>query len=208
MSIEHWRLEPKKRLLFSIEVSAKLIEAGYRIYKLKGQSLETLRNAGFPFWTAWHKDYPVFETLPSRLSEVAINPDQLFLPDSNNKTLKQQVLMVEQFSRGLNLEEVEAVLGEAPDYEELVFTATEERLFGEKYDFCYTRTKTPVSKSRSVGVGGLDAKRGLGVRHFDLGRGFKSLFAAPLLVPRLNLNQNDRSAQTPILARGEPKIDH
>jgi len=160
----------------------------YVICELSGQSIRTLREAGKPFWSTWHKDHSDFEQLTSRRSEVAINPNQLFLPNSNNKTLAQQEKMVGDFSKKLSkkVQGVEAIVGEASDYVELTFTylgATGVRLFGKDYDYRYTRTKTPTVGSYVARVGSFDADDGLHVHDWRHDGGHSSVWVSPLVVP-------------------------
>lgn len=183
---------PTKEVLLEInrftpEARKALEKKGYLIYELSGQSIRTLRNADKPFWSTWHKDYPVLEDMRSRITEVAFNPSQLFIPGSNNKTLKEQEDMVEQFSKGLKVKGAEAIIGEMPDYVELAFThldSTGDRLFGEKYSFNYTRTVTPTSEFVVALVGCFDADYGLHVNRWDRDRGRDGLYVAPLVVPK------------------------
>ncbi|OGK17836.1 hypothetical protein A3G67_02820 [Candidatus Roizmanbacteria bacterium RIFCSPLOWO2_12_FULL_40_12] len=172
----------------SPELRAKLEQAGFTaIYPLTKQSIKTLRDEGKPFWSTWHNEYPELEALPSRGTWVAINPDQLFLPDSNRKTLKEQEQMVKKFSKDLKIDGVEAVIGEMPDYTELAFThfdATGERLFGKNYSYNYARTKTPTSGSDVAVVGNFGADGGLVVSGWYRVRGDDHVFASPLVVPK------------------------
>lgn len=172
---------------FTSETRQKLEEAGYRVHALTGQSIKTFHDAGKPFWSTWHRDRPELEAMTSRLSEVAVNPDQLFLPDSNRKTLKEQEAMVKKFSKALKIDGVEAIVGEMPDYVELAFThfdTTGERLFGQKYNYNYARTKTPTSGSNVAHVGHFSADNGLRVSNWNRDRGYGGVFAAPLVVPK------------------------
>ncbi len=73
---------------FTDEQKEALVKEGYVIYELTGQSIKSQKEQGRKFWSTWHKDYSQFEALTSMHSEVAINPDQLFIPKSNNKTLR------------------------------------------------------------------------------------------------------------------------
>ncbi|HUD04810.1 MAG TPA: hypothetical protein VMR59_02385 [Patescibacteria group bacterium] len=156
-------------------------------YNLTRQSLAALRKARNPFWSTWHKDYPDFEAVPSRGSAVAFNPDKPFLPESNNKTLEQQLEMVARYNQELQqrVPGVMAILGEAPDYAELAFThfkQTGRRLFGSEHGYNYTRTQTQVG-SGVADVGSFGADDGLDVDCWGpAGRG-GNLFAAPLVVP-------------------------
>ena len=173
---------------FSPEARQALENQGYFVYELTGQSIRSLREAGGRFWSDWHKDNPEFEALTSRVSEVAFNPSELFLPDSNRKPLSQQEEMVAGYSKELarKISGVEAVIGEAPEYAELYFThfrATGEHLFGEKYGYNYARTKTSTVGSSVAFVGDVRPVYGLSV--YDLHRDYPDdgVFAAPLVVP-------------------------
>lgn len=172
---------------FSQEARETLEKQEYVIYELTGQSIKSLREAGRPFWSTWHKDYPDFEQLASRRSEVAINPNELFLPDSNNKTLAQQEKIVRDFSKKLTrkVKGVEGIVGEAPDYVESVFAhldATGVRLFGKDYDFRYTRTKTPTVGSDVASVGDFAADDGLNVNNWNRDNGNSNVWVSPLVV--------------------------
>lgn len=175
---------------FSPEAREALEKLGYRISPLTGQSIKTLREAGkiLKLTSIWRKDFPDFEALTSRLSEVAINSSQLFLPDSNNKTLAEQEKMVEEFSQKLSkkIEGVEAIIGEAPDYVELTFAhleATGEYLFGKKYNYGCARTKTPTSRYRVAFVGSFDGSS-LSVFQWFRRCRIPSAWAVPLVVPK------------------------
>lgn len=173
---------------FSDEAREALEKQGYIVYGLTGQSIKTQREAGRPFWSTWHNSYPDFEALTSMQSEVAINPSELFLPMSNNKTLPQQEEMVTKFSEELakKITGVAAIIGQAPDYVELAFQhldVTQNRLFGSKYDYNYARTKTKTSGPLVALVGYFDPGCGLDVGHWTAGQGHKDVSVAPLVVP-------------------------
>lgn len=175
---------------FTQEDRKKLERAGFVIYPLMGQSIKTERDAGKPFSSNWHQHYPQFEAMQCRLSEVAINPNQLFLLNSNKKTLNQQQEIVEVYSQSLqsklNTNEIRAIIGEAPDYVALVFTHSNklnERLFGKKYNYDYARTKTPINVNGYVaGVGHYNGN-GLYINYWDANKGYTPLWATPLVVP-------------------------
>ena len=176
---------------FSDEAREALTKEGYVIYTLTGGSIRSQRETGRKFWSTWHKDsqYEAFETQGSMHSEVAIKPDALFIPNSNNKILKQQENLVGKFSKdlGKKVKGVEAIMGEAPDYVELAFAhldATGDRLFGEKYGYNYARTKTPTVGPSVAVVGRFGAVAGLDVDDWDRGDGYGDVFASPLVVPK------------------------
>lgn len=111
------RFEPKELLQFSTEAREGLRKEGYMIHSLTGESVATFLKAHRPIEAAGHKGREI-ESFSSRLSEVAINPERLFLPNSNRKTFSQQEEMVRQFSLELNgmIPQVEAVIGDVADY--------------------------------------------------------------------------------------------
>ena len=177
---------------FSDEAKTALGKRGFVVHELTGQSIKSLRESGRQFWADWHKQYPDFEALTSRTSEVAINPDpkKFFINKSNNKTLEKQIKMIEKFSENLTkgrnrIPDVEAILGEAPDYVELAFRhldVTRDYLFGEKHGYNYARTKTSV-ESHVANVGRFLPTYGLSVHIWLPDNGRDRVFAAPLVVP-------------------------
>lgn len=173
---------------FSQEAREALENQGFVIYGLTGQSIKTLRDSGHKFWSTRHKELPDFEALDSMHSEVAINPNKLFLPGSNNKTLAQQEKMVEEFLQELRkkVPGVKAIIGQALDYIELAFAyldATNEYLFGAKDNYGYARTKTPTSGSYVAYVGRFVVSGGLYVNDWGRDHGYDDVHAAPLVVP-------------------------
>lgn len=176
---------------FTDEAREKLTREGHLIYTIGGQSIATMRDAGRPFWSTWHKDYPEIEALTSTYSEIAINPDpvKFFIPRSNNERLDRQLEMVDDYSNKLSkkVKGVQAVLGQMPDYADLAFShldATKDRLFGEKYDYRYTRTQTPTVGTSVACVGGFIADDGLSVGNWAHDVGNSGVFASPLVVPK------------------------
>lgn len=174
---------------FSAEQRKGLERKGYLVYSLTGQTIATLRDAGNPFWSTWHKGEAI-EQVRSLLTEVAVNPKNLFLSDSNRKTLDEQLEMVEKFGRKMagEVKGVTAILGSAPDYIELAFShlaATGKRLFGSDYNYDYTRTTTPTSESSVAIVGDFGAGRGLVVGDWRRDDRNGLIWATPLVVPAL-----------------------
>lgn len=180
---------PTEVQTFSEEAREKLTQEGYQIYALTGQSIRSLRESGRRFWADWHQEYPDFEAVKSRRSEVAINPDpkKFFLPESNRKTLDQQLAMVRSFSASLikRIAGVKALIGEAPDYCELAFLHLDKTgvyLFGEEYNYDYTRTVTQVG-SGVAGVGYFRRQYGLRVDYWRPDGANGRLWVVPLVVP-------------------------
>lgn len=174
---------------FTGEAREALAKEGFVIRELTGQSIASERAKGSKFWSTWHRDYPQFEALTSMQSEVAVKPGKLFIPRSNNKTLIQQEEMIGGFSQrlGETVPGVDAIMGEAPDYVDLVFAhlgVTGEYLFGEKDGFNYARTKTPTVGTRVADVGHAHPDNGLRVGDWHRGHGDSLVYAAPLVVPK------------------------
>jgi hypothetical protein len=173
---------------FSDEQKEALMEKGYKIYLLTGQSVKTLRDSGHKFKLDGHEPDPELEALVSMHSEVAVNPDNLFLSGSSKKTLGQQEEMVDEFSQELakKVQGVKAIIGQVPDYLELTLThldAAQEYLFGVKDNYNYTRTKTSISDSRVAVVGAFSVRGGLRVRGSDSIDIREAVRVAPLVVP-------------------------
>ena len=173
---------------FSSEQRKELERQGRVIVELTGQSIKRLKEQGRKFWSSWHDEYPDFESRTSRLSEVAINPSELFLPESNRKTLQEQEKMIADFSKKLSgkVGGVMAIMGEAADYVDLAFTyfdRTGEYLFGEKYNYDFARTKTPSVGSNIASVGHFSRDGGLRVFDWDRVDGDDFAWAVPLVVP-------------------------
>lgn len=191
--VELTETQPKRETFSEAEKKA-LKREGLVVYPLVGLSIQDQKNAGQQFWyiiDAGEK----FLTMSSRATEVAFNPDpkKFYLPGSNNKTLDQQIAMIQEYSddlqKRLKLQSAEAIMGEAPDYVELIFThfdATNkrERLFGQKYGFNYARTKTPTVGSFVADVGDFIVDSGPCVCDLRRGNGNDDVFAVPLVVPK------------------------
>jgi len=125
-------------------------------------------------------------------TEVAINPDEPFIPFSDHRNDVQQEVLIAKFADRLKREVngVDAVRGEAPDYIELEFThldATGEHLFGEKFKFPSIRSSTEVDQNTirwsfvDITVP-RDIDRGLLVKPFSA-HGNHNIYAAPLVIP-------------------------
>lgn len=172
---------------FTPEQSMALERKGYVIYPLTGQSIASLRDAGYSFWSTWHKGES-FETLASLRTEVAINPSRLYLPESNGKTLNEQLAMVTDLGKkiGGEVAGTTAILGSVADYAELAFAHLDQkgqRLFGRDFNYDYTRTTTPTSESNVAIVGFFNDVDGLLVLSLHRGDGLSNVWAAPLVVP-------------------------
>jgi len=178
---------PKLELVrFTSETKKALEREGYVVHELTGQSIASLKDQGRGFRSTWHR-YPDFEALASRLSEVAINPEELFLQRSGNKTLSEQQRLIAAHSAMLSLRYpgTEAILGEAPDYIEIAFKhldATKQYLFGKDFGFNFTRTNTRV-EGGVASLGLFDPGGGWHVGSWGADVRSGGLRVAPLVVP-------------------------
>jgi hypothetical protein len=133
MSANSETLRPEVKR-FSSEAREALQQQGYVIYELKGESIQSLKDAGRPIKQTWENhlphhtykhsfSYPEFDEMQSMRSEVAVNPEKPFLRWSGFRRFKGQEASVRRFSKRLNkrVPGAEAKMGEAPDYIELAF---------------------------------------------------------------------------------------
>lgn len=173
---------------FSPEQREALEKEGYVIYELTGKTIEDLRgvvgNYHQPMWLQYD---PIDKSVKSKTSEVAINPEKLFLPESDNKRFTEQKSLVAEFSEDIStkIPGVEAIIGEAPDYVEL---ASLSRLF--RHNMNYIRTQTEISSGLVyVYVGNLYPSNLYPDGGFMVDRGcydsrLFNLFIVPLVVPK------------------------
>lgn len=126
------------------------------IYRLSGKTIRELRDEGNPFWSTWHLGDEGIEELRSKTTLVAVNSERLFLPNSDGKTLSEQLDLLNTYSLGLQSRSgglMSAIIGEAADYAELtygLFEHTGRLLFGPKYENAFTRTSTKVSDENVI----------------------------------------------------------
>ncbi|MCL4353043.1 hypothetical protein M1615_01060 [Patescibacteria group bacterium] len=174
---------PGETRRFSESAREYLLSEGYLIYELTGQSIEDLRKKE-SLEINQHLDLSVanFEKLSSMRSEVAINPNNFLMQVSNNKTLPEQEIMIKAFSEKLKTEvrDVEAVMGQVPDYAELWFKYKRETggcLLGQRFG----RTKTPSGIYSNADVGA--DHRGFVISFSNTNDSSEDLYAGVLLVP-------------------------
>jgi hypothetical protein len=181
---------------FSDEAREALIEKKYKIYKLKGRSVNDQGVADRrSIWIhRQNNNLELYKNEKSMHSEVAIHPDFFFLPESNSKTISEQRAMLENFSKNFceQVPEVDVVMGNAADYASLTLEhlrkerVYDERLFGEKYKHGYTATSTySDSKSDFIAIVGNNRdEHGLTITGFNINQTNESVHVAPLVVPR------------------------
>ncbi len=171
---------------FSDEQRKSLEMHGLQIFGLHGESIASLKTKNEPFWSNWH-DGLKMEFTCSRMSEVAIMVDNLFLPKSNNLTVFDQLLLVNKYSQEISkkIPGVHAVMGSAMDYLELnAYHRSEKgvglfRNFGS-FDNAATTTLTPDLQPLFVG----ESYAGSSVVSYRFGRsGFSDIKVMPLVIP-------------------------
>lgn len=182
---------------FFPEAHQFLAKEGYLIYPLTGRSIRLLMKEGRKF------DLPVFyegvadpKKQISRSSEVAIKPEKLFLPETKDKSIAEQFIMTEEFSRELRkkVKGIRAIVGEVADYAELTFRHSDQtgsNLFGLNYSFNSTPTTSrayldPVcsdDKDEFFCIGNFQEARGLGIFTANQTDKRVNIKVAPLLVP-------------------------
>lgn len=145
---------------FSPEACEALEKKGYLVYLLQGKSMRLIwkqrgepqsstltrleqESLGPPYWTAG-----------TQAIEVAINPNQLFFPNSNDKTFASHRKMAALFSEEISadIKGTKAIIGEASNYVELALLyrdQTGNNLFKHEGEFVYTVTNTAYD----VGLG-------------------------------------------------------
>lgn len=111
------REAPNEITKFSPEARRTIEGAHLPIFTLTGRSIRDLRQSGKRIEPEW-SDQEYLETFPSRKSEVTI---ENHLKNSFNKSMSLQEALVDGYSTELSkrIPEVEAIIGEAPDYLEL-----------------------------------------------------------------------------------------
>ncbi|MBI2195594.1 MAG: hypothetical protein HYU48_00940 [Candidatus Levybacteria bacterium] len=194
--VRNKELEPRPEIKrFSEEARTALAKEGYVIYELTGRSLISLMiEVGEPFdYEIWEREYPQFMTKTSMICEVAINPSNVRLEGSDNKTLEQQLSLIAAFSAEISerINGVEAVMGDAADYAELIaihYFRTKKMLFvgvdGTRFQAV---TKTRISREThiaNVGHIGFFPPRPSILVTGGIGDGSHGFFAVPLIVPK------------------------
>ena len=172
---------------FSVEQRHNLERLGYAIYCLTGKSIAKLRKEDRVFWDAWLKDGN-YENEVSISAEVAINPHEIFLPESNRKTWEEQQNMMTQLSMQLAREVpgIKVILGTVADYAELSFIyqrAVGVPLFGYTYDRTTTSNVMDIeNRTKVAAVGRFHDNWGRVTWPLSSGQ-YDHVWAAPLLVP-------------------------
>ncbi len=130
------------------EARALLEAKGFTIYPLKGLSLRQQLEAGRPLNTKYWLNDKDFGSKSLSPLQVAVNPNQLFVPGTFDKNRYDQSAVMGKFSVRLGIPGVMVTFIDAAYIAELAFAhldRTGERLFGEKFQNHQTRTTTAIS---------------------------------------------------------------
>lgn len=186
----------KNVISFTPEQRKNLEINGYVIYRLTGQTIPSLKAARNFFIPS----SSMFDNKVARsvIADVAINPKSLYLKDSQNKTLKEQMKMMEEYAKSIRKKfpGLTAIVGGAPDYAELAFQhlkATGVYLFGGEDGSPEADISTPRTCTTSYNgqdktgiyyatVGIHDEFQGLGVGSRKPDERWGEVYAAPLIV--------------------------
>lgn len=194
----------KNAVSFTPEQRKNLERNGYVIYRLTGQTIPTLKAAGnFFIPSSYMFDNKVARSM---VGEVAISPKALYLKESQNKTLKEQMKMMEEHAKSITkiFPGLTAIVGGAPDYAELAFQhlkATGVYLFGgedgsPEANICTPHTcTTSYSGQDKTGiyyatVGIHDEFQGLGISSREPGKQWGDLYASPIIVSTSVINHD------------------
>lgn len=180
---------------------AVLIKAGALIYPLTGRTIIDHVRAGRPIQYSDSETCSKIVNSPLQAIEVAIFPDptEFLVPGTEGKSFVDQQALVREDSdvflrRGLGLEGVELIFGEAADFVELTFQHFDRglldgkdwRLFGKNYDYLCSRTQTPIGESGYFAVvGQYLVVNGLYVGGFGVD-GIQHVGVLRLVVPKRN----------------------
>lgn len=130
-------------------------------------------------------------TLRSKLIQVAFDPTTLFLPESDNLTLSQQMERLSDFSHLVQQEmpQVRAMNGSMPDWIEAIYryvSTTGRRIFSKRHRHMYTATSTISKKGLVVDIGGVIKKNSvfsIDVNRHNSEEPLKNVSLAPMFVP-------------------------
>lgn len=176
-----------------------LLDNSYLICKLTGKTISDLKRGDLAFKIAQDLELEL-QQKPSHITEVAFNPNNLFLPDSNYKSLAEQDnlvrLYIEGLRGGLRLKGVNAGIGRFADYGEIILqhlTAGNKLLQKGCYLYPSARTRTRVfpeavsSQNYVVQIGPFESE-GLRVDILSREEGDCEIGAWPLIFPEKTVN--------------------
>ena len=134
---------PSEAKRFSTESREALEKEGFVLVELTSRSIKDIHDMATQelrvSWTDWEKGYLGIENLPpSRKSEVAVRPGNIFLPDSGGKKPLVMLKLANEYDQELSqrIMGIQAITGEAADYVDLTFVSFEKtgnHLFTEEF---------------------------------------------------------------------------
>ncbi|OGK12116.1 hypothetical protein A3C98_03955 [Candidatus Roizmanbacteria bacterium RIFCSPHIGHO2_02_FULL_37_15] len=169
-----------------------LSQLGYSaVVKLSGLTINELIAFGYQFNSNGEEGLsPIergslsFGEIPSRVSQVAVNPTDPFLADSGLKSLNEQIILIKKLSEQLSAKVpgVRVVVGHASDYAELVLRYLADQDVALIRPNIYARTVTSVGHN-VVSVGFDPASSGLILDDWPHRSSGWDLRIFPLIVP-------------------------
>lgn len=150
---------------FSEEAREALTREGFQIFTLHGHSITHWRTGGREFFDPiWHEQRPEIEGLPSRRGQIAILPNELFLPKIKENMSARELLENAKKVKGIferKIPSSELVEGSAADWVEIIFSHDDihdstDKLFWKKGQRNYTVTSTSTIGNNIAAVGRSD----------------------------------------------------
>lgn len=185
-----------ERITFSDDDRRALKREGKIVLPLSPLSVRDIRELALRFGIMWTVGDPEFEAARAISSEVAIDPNQLYLHDSNNSPMEEQLEMIAEYSDDLSsrIPDVEAVLGgSSADQIALMINyhlATGSQLHGREYGHGYTRTATEAGEGQHMAIGSFDTGHGLRMWKVADSEANPKIWASPLIIPKRSLSTN------------------
>lgn len=176
---------------FSNKTAGRLAASGYTVIRLRGQSIKEM-SVDNPLGTRYHLSTPAFAHNKSRSSEVAvrIKPSDLYLPDSNNLTLKEREVRIAEANAQLGIPGAKIVIGEAADHVGIALeiyrmTRGRTRLHGKDYGNNYAGTATSNGYGREgyYNIGDFHKTGGLSAFSTKADERRNNVFIVALVVP-------------------------
>lgn len=170
---------------FTPETRSRLQEQGYVIFDPRQSASDP-----FPeelFSTNWHKkdQYAYLKESSGFSCELAFNPDRFLIPESNNKTLAEQLELLKR------IETISGVLATPIGIRDLanIINNRGKNMFGDNKNVL-TRTSTPFIAGGHIGMGNILG--GLSLAIFSSSLRSDSLYMAHVFVPKQEVSAVER----------------
>lgn len=158
---------------------------GYKIFRLRGETISQLIANGSPFASIWHRGLEI-EMESSKQTEVALKTDNPFMPNTGSKPFSEQLVLLEKYNDELvnTLPDMRAVVGSAADYVELDVLCRQDNgrsIYRRAGNSNYAVTSS-VFENHQIFVGGFyDGSIIMSYRFGD--KGDSDMRLVPLIVP-------------------------